>query len=311
MNILIKKISFKHSFIFFLLCNILTFLFIKINYLSVSPIICLSLILIIGVSHGSLDHLKGKKLLKILQIDNIFIFYLTYVSLATFIIIFWISFPTISLLIFLAVASFHFGKEDTQFLIEGKTYLNQSLFFFKGFLVILAPLFFHFDETISIFKLLLIENEIFYSSLSVVENNKLLNIGIFLSTLSSIFLFINKFEIKKFIIFFDYFSIIILNYILTPLIAFTIYFCFLHSVRHIISLSFELDQKNLKRGFSIFIKKAIPLTMLTATFCLMGLYFLKNNYDFDSAILKLIFIGLASLTFPHILLEYLIEKNEK
>ena len=65
------------------------------------------------------------------------------------------------------------------------------------------------------------------------------------------------------------------------------------------------------RGFSIFIKKAIPLTMLTATFCLMGLYFLKNNYDFDSAILKLIFIGLASLTFPHILLEYLIEKNEK
>ena len=51
--------------------------------------------------------------------------------------------------------------------------------------------------------------------------------------------------------------------------------------------------------------------MLTATFCLMGLYFLKNNYDFDSAILKLIFIGLASLTFPHILLEYLVEKNEK
>ena len=157
----------------------------------------------------------------------------------------------------------------------------------------------------------MIENEIFYSSLSVVENNKLLNIGIFLSTLSSIFLFINKFEIKKFIIFFDYFSIIILNYILTPLIAFTIYFCFLHSVRHIISLSFELDQKNLKRGFSIFIKKAIPLTILTATFCFVGLYFLKNNYDFDSAILKLIFIGLASLTFPHILLEYLIEKNEK
>jgi len=29
------------------------------------------------------------------------------------------------------------------------------------------------------------------------------------------------------------------------------------------------------------------------------------------AILKIIFIGLASLTFPHILLEYLLEKNEK
>jgi hypothetical protein len=43
----------------------------------------------------------------------------------------------------------------------------------------------------------------------------------------------------------------------------------------------------------------------------VSLYFLNNTYDFDSSILKIIFIGLASLTFPHILLEYLLEKNEK
>tara|TARA_B100001057_G_scaffold401772_1_gene413368 strand:- start:1529 stop:1756 length:228 start_codon:yes stop_codon:yes gene_type:complete len=74
---------------------------------------------------------------------------------------------------------------------------------------------------------------------------------------------------------------------------------------------FELDHGNLKNGFIIFIKKAIPLTLLTATFCLISLYFLNKNYSFDSSIFKIIFIGLASLTFPHILLEYLIEKNEK
>ena len=59
------------------------------------------------------------------------------------------------------------------------------------------------------------------------------------------------------------------------------------------------------------VKKALPLTILTASFCLIGLYFLNNNYNLDSAILKLIFIGLASLTFPHILLEYFIEKYEE
>ena len=96
-----------------------------------------------------------------------------------------------------------------------------------------------------------------------------------------------------------------------PLVAFTIYFCFLHSIRHSISLIAELDQESLGNGLLVFIKKATPLTILTATFCLIGLYFLNNNYNLDSAILKLIFIGLASLTFPHILLEYLIEKNEK
>ena len=41
------------------------------------------------------------------------------------------------------------------------------------------------------------------------------------------------------------------------------------------------------------------------------LIFLTNYYVLNEAIYKVIFIGLASLTFPHILLEYLIEKNEK
>ncbi len=311
MNVKIKKIFFNHSFIFFLFCNIFSLVFFKIDISIISPLICLLLILIIGVSHGSLDHIKGKKLLKTFNLNNISIFYFTYLLLAISITIFWILFPSTALIIFLVVASYHFGKEDTQFLINENTYTNQLLFLFKGSLIILAPLLFHFDETISIFKLLLIKNETFYSSLAFIENNKLLNIGIIISTLSSIFLFIKNFELKKFTIFLDYFSIIILNYYFTPLIAFTIYFCFLHSIRHSISLMIELDQSNLKNGLLIFFKKALPLTILTAIFCLIGMYFLNKNYGFDSSILKLIFIGLASLTFPHILLEYLIEKNEK
>ena len=311
MNVKIKKIFFNHSFIFFLFCNIFSLVFFKIDISIISPLICLLLILVIGVSHGSLDHIKGKKLLKTFNLNNISIFYFTYLLLAISITIFWILFPSTALIIFLIVASYHFGKEDTQFLINENTYSNQLLFLFKGSLIILAPLLFHFDETISIFKLLLIKNETFYSSLAFIENNKLLNIGIIISTLSSIFLFIKNFELKKFTIFLDYFSIIILNYYFTPLIAFTIYFCFLHSIRHSISLMIELDQSNLKNGLLIFFKKALPLTILTAIFCLIGMYFLNKNYGFDSSILKLIFIGLASLTFPHILLEYLIEKNEK
>jgi Brp/Blh family beta-carotene 15,15'-monooxygenase len=214
-------------------------------------------------------------------------------------------------MIFLIVASHHFGKEDTQFLIIENSYLNQLLFFLKGSLVIFAPMYFHFDETISIFKLLLIDNETFYVIFNLLETYKIMFYGIILSTLSSVFLFTQNFEFKKFIIFFDYFSILLINYYFSPLVAFTIYFCFLHSIRHSISLISELDKNDLKNGLKIFIKKALPLTILTAIFCFLGLYLLNNTYNFDSSILKIIFIGLASLTFPHILLEYLIEKNEK
>ncbi len=311
MKIKIKKICFNHSFIFFLFCNIFSLIFFKVDISIISPLICLLLILIIGVSHGSLDHIKGQKLLKVFDLSNISIFYFSYLLLAISITVFWVLFPATALIIFLIVASYHFGKEDTQFLINENSNIYQLIFLFKGSLIILAPLLFHFDETISIFKLLLIKNETFFSSLAIIKDKKFLDIGIILSTLSSIFLFVKNFELKKFTIFLDYFSIIVINYYFSPLIAFTIYFCFLHSIRHSISLMIELDDKNLKNGFFIFFKKALPLTILTALLCFIGMYFLNKNYGFDSSILKLIFIGLASLTFPHILLEYLLEKNEK
>ena len=311
MNNEIKKINLTHSFIFFLFSNIFSIIIFKLNNFNISPLICLLLILTIGVSHGSLDHVKGKKLFNILNINNIAIFYFLYILVAILVIIIWVITPFISLIIFLLVASYHFGKEDTQFLINENSYFNQLLFFLKGLLIVIAPMFFHFNETIAIFKFLLVDNEIFYSTLEFIEVNKILPIAIILSSLSSICLFLRKFEIKKFTIFLDYFSILVLNYYLTPLVAFTVYFCFLHSIRHSITLIYEIDKNDFKNGLKVFGWKALPLTVLTAIFCLIGLYLLNNNYDFNSSILKIIFIGLASLTFPHILLEYFLEKNEK
>ncbi len=311
MNNEIKKTNLNHSFIFFLFSYIFSLIIFKFNNLNISPLICLLLILTIGVSHGSLDHVKGKKLFNILNIKKISIFYFLYTLMAISVIIIWIIIPSVSLMIFLLVASFHFGKEDTQFLISENSYFNQLLFFLKGLLIILAPMFFHFNETITIFKFLLVDNEIFYSTLEFIEVNKILPIGIILSTLSCVYLFLRKFEIKKFVIFLDFFSILILNYYLSPLVAFTIYFCFLHSIRHSITLIYEIDKNDFKNGLKVFGKKVLPLTILTAIFCLIGLYLLNNKYDFNSSILKIIFIGLASLTIPHILLEYFLEKNEK
>ena len=311
MNNKIKKINLNHSFIFFFVVNIFCILMFKFNNLNISSILCLILILIIGVSHGSLDHIKGKKLLSLCNIKSTYIFYIIYILISALVVITWILLPSTTLIVFLIIASYHFGKEDTQFLIIERSYFTQMLYFFKGFLIILAPLYFHFQETIAIFKLLLVDNEVFYSSLNFIETNKVIQIGIICSTLSSIFLFLKNFEIKKFVIFLDYFSILILNYFLSPLLAFTIYFCFLHSVRHSISLTIEIDPNNVVNGFKIFLKKALPLTILTAISSFIALYLLSNSYNLDSAILKIIFIGLASLTFPHILLEYFLEKNEK
>ena len=311
MHSLINKINFYHSIIFFLFSCFIALAVNQFENLIISPVVCLFLILTIGISHGALDDQKGKKLSQLYNVKKSYFFYLIYSLIGISIIIFWLFFPTVSLILFLVVASYHFGKEDTEFLINNKNVSNLILYFLKGSLIIIAPLMFHFVETVNIFKLLLIENEKFYLFLSFIEDNSILLFALSISLLSSIYYFLKDFKIINILIFLDFFSIIILNYFLTPLIAFTIYFCFLHSFRHTISLITEFNENSFKIGAITFIKKAMPLTVLTAIFYVISLYFLSNFYQLNDAILKVIFIGLASLTFPHILLEYLLEKNEK
>ena len=313
----IAELSSKHSGIFFLLVIIAIILSKVFSFSETSfiTILCFFLISTLGISHGSLDNFKGEKLLKIYKIKHKFLFYFSYIFLAFSIIIIWKFLPSLALLLFLVVASYHFGKEDTELFLftnyakqgvksYGKYTKSYYFFiFFKGFLIITAPLFFHYQETQDIFKIL-------NSNFNLHED--FITIFFFLSVYAYIhFNFILSDGYGDGAVLSDGISIILLNYFFSPLIAFTLYFCFLHSVRHSISLISTLDKKNLKKGTQKFIKKAVPLTLITAILFIISVYFLANYYVLDGAILKVIFIGLASLTFPHILLEYLLEKNEK
>jgi len=274
--------------------------------LNFEPIIfCLFLILVLGISHGALDNVKGAKLLKLFGYKHKISFYLSYMFISLLIIILWLIFPNTVLLLFLVVAAYHFGKEDTVFSFKRKFFISECLFFLKGSAVIMAPLLLKREKTNEIFRILnfnLFEAEFF--------SNDFLIAILFLSFLSSLYISKKENADLKGLMIMDFFSIIILNFFLSPILAFTLYFCFLHSIRHSISLIFELD-KSLKLGIKKFIKKAIPLTIATGVIFLIAIFFLNNFFKLDEAIYKVIFIGLAALTFPHILLEYLLEKNEK
>ena len=300
---MINRINFKHSLIFFNFCIFICAIeYFRINNLN---LLCLFLILTIGISHGALDNIKGKKLFKFLKIKSISIFYIVYILISLFVIFIWFLFPEFLLLFFLVVASYHFGKEDTDFIFKKKEVKKEMLYFLKGSIIITAPLLFHRYETIEVFKTLN-----FNISESFIIENKFLYLFLIGSLLSNLYLTFKKDLNLISILIMDYFSILILNYFLNPILAFTIYFCFLHSVRHSLSLIFELNN-NIFKGLKSFVKKAIPLTVATAVIYLVSLYYLNNYHELDQAVYKVIFIGLASLTFPHILLEYLNEKYEK
>ena len=279
-------------------------------------VICLFLILTIGISHGALDHLKGQKILKVFKIDNSLLFYIAYILIGFLIIFLWFLFPTFTLVFFLIVASFHFGKEDTEFLFKEKKIWYNLIYLTKGLLIIYAPLLWHNKETIDIFLTLGADYSFIYHFEKGIRLEGYLS-GLLWVVLIGYMVFLfelinnHKSDEDPSIFIADFIPIILLNMVFTPLIAFTLYFCFIHSFKHSVSLINELDNKNFRTGAEKFIKKAAPLTITTGIIFLIALVILTNYYVLNDAILKVIFIGLASLTFPHILLEYLIEKNEK
>ncbi len=293
----LKKINNTYS-IFLFLFSIFFSLIIEIFSISPSYIFCFFLISIIGISHGALDNFKGKKLFNYYGIKNYNLFYIIYILISFTVIFCWVLFPVVSLCLFLLVASHHFGREDSSHERIKNSKIIDFYFLLKGSAIILAPLYFHENEVLQIFNIL---------GVVIRDFNNSLIFGLLILSGLSCMLITKKFYMSIL----DYLTICIINYFLDPFIAFTIYFCFLHSVRHSLSLIKELDNVQFKKGFELFLKKALPLTFITALIFIISVYLLNNIYTLDQSILKVIFIGLASLTFPHILLEYLIEKNEK
>jgi Brp/Blh family beta-carotene 15,15'-monooxygenase len=289
---------FFNIFILFTVSEVLKSKEIEIPF---KNIICFFLISIIGVSHGALDHIKGYKLMEVYKINNKYLFYPVYIFCCLLVIFFWIIFPSLTLILFLLVASYHFGKEDSCVgSIIKKKFIN-LFYLFKGSVVVVAPLFFHTEETLQIFKIL-------GDNLIMTHENFLVSL-LLISFIANFF--IMQWSNNSVFFLADWVTIFTLNIFFSPLVAFTIYFCFLHSVRHSFGLIYEINKKNFKNGLKKFLKRALPLTLVTAILFIFGVYILTNYYVLDDAIMKVIFIGLASLTFPHILLEYLIEKNEK
>jgi Brp/Blh family beta-carotene 15,15'-monooxygenase len=206
-------------------------------------------------------------------------------------------------LIFLLVAGYHFGEEDLSFFKEEQGLIFNMTGFLKGFLIITLSLHFNFETTSTFFNYLMVDITP-YSDLRS-YTSILFAINLLLLIMGTIYLFKN--HLNELVLILLEVILIIISFKYLPLIlAFTLYFCFLHSSKHITGLAKELDGDDLINGFRLFAKKAIPLTVLTGIGALGVVFFL--NHSLTENIIQTIFIGLASLTLPHILLEVIDKK---
>lgn len=255
--------------------------------------ICLGLVILIGLPHGAFD---GPLLMKTKGFNDSYkIKIFSYIAIGIAFWCFWIYYPNFALVIFLIVSLIHFGLGDMRSNFSSNT-LNKFerfviTFSHGGLVTIIIPIF-HPDKTFFVFRMLGGSSTLLYYFFLIFY---------ILWCFAVITLCILSF--KKFTKSFHLYEIIflmLLFFYLDPLVSFTLYFCGIHTLRHMLSI------KNIcisKDEFERIIFKALPF-IITTFFIVIGLiefYKFYYNISFNDSLTKTVFILLASLTMPHMI----------
>ena len=263
---------------------ILSYLFLNKLAEEVNYFILLILVIIFGLPHGALDTLVAKNNHIYKDKTGLVIFNIVYIAIALLTFVFWNYFSILSLFLFLSFSAYHFS-EDWKY--------DVSVFerLILGFSIINLPLYFHQEEVHQIY--------------SYITNNlilkKYIHLQLYLSYLNLFLLLLVLLRSMKNInILFQIGTILISSYFFKPLYFFMCYFCFFHSFKNYKeSISFLNNETKIRVNFVVFIN--ILLTLMIGA---LYYYFFMESFT-PKDISKLIFIGLAALTVPHMMLKFI------
>ena len=254
-------------------------------------------VVFIGLPHGAMDGALAIHLGWMNRPLKATTFLLAYVGLAALVVGMWLIIPTVGFLIFLAISMFHFGRGDI--VPRAKDYQLAEVLM-RGGIVLAGISLFHRTEVNSIFEVLIGSNTaIVWLFLQAVGVLTLVVIP---------YVILSKSKQERTTVSVEVVGLIALFAIAPPLLGFAIYFCGVHSVRH-----FKHMDTMLKSTI-----QQIQVTRTTVIFSLMtwavGLLVLANqsaSVGLEPALLQIIFIGLAALTVPHMILVDGIAKHEQ
>ena len=258
--------------------------------LSTLSLIALCLVSFIGVPHGSFDGAVAA-LLGYQSKKRFATFIFGYLLISISVIIFWIYFPVLSLILFILMSIVHFGLCDWSSLNinEHKWLVTLT----HGMNVVFGIIFFHTQESFEIFEFLSNVNFVFFKQYMFIGYIVYI---VFLIYYCFLAIHNNKLRLGAL----EMLLILLVISFVDPLTGFALYFCFIHTVKHIKAILFNTNKYLSNKKF-IFLSTFI-FTILTWAGGCAAIIYLGNNISFDESFVKTIFIGLAALTLPHMTL---------
>ena len=274
----------KHRILFAAIVPFLLGLLLLFQPPLIWQIIALGLLVaLLGLPHGTLDHRVASALWPLITLRDHAMFIAGYIGLAIAVVVLWIIAPGIALGAFLIYSALHFSDDW-----RAEVGLWQSLPL--GISVIALPALVFQSDVAVLFGFLTAEST---ATLFAALLHKTAIAAIFVSALC---LVVNLRRAPWVTV--EYALLVATALITPPLLYFVVYFCLLHSPRH-----FLLTADHLKLTPLQALRATWPILMSTLAMAALGALVLAVlTPAFEPATLQIVFIGLAALTVPHMLL---------
>jgi len=246
-------------------------------------------VILLGLPHGALDPMVAKKAFAGRRGYTTAVFYVAYLALVLGYWVLWNRFPTLGLASFLLIAAFHFGSDW-----EGHgNFLTRCAY---GCAIVTLPSLRFPAQVASIYGMLGTE----HASALVDLSKVLAPVAVGIALVGAVL----QFQRQKNDVF-ELLTITAGALWIHPLVFFTCYFTLLHSPRHLLETAEGLGMTRLKNIY------LATLPILLATLLLAAIaYGLLPHIGTNARLLRIVFIGLATLTVPHMLLDTLAQTRK-
>ncbi len=241
-------------------------------------------VILLGLPHGALDPMVASQAFAGHRAYTTTTFYLAYLTLVIGYWLLWNRFPTLGLSSFLLIAAIHFGSDWE----SRGTWLTRCAY---GCAVVTLPALHFPAEVASIYTMLGTTHAAVLVTLSRVLAPAAAAIALAGAALRVRHRSSDTWELL---------TIAAGSLLLQPLVFFTCYFALLHSPRHLLETAHGLGMTSLKRIY----QATLPVVLATLFLAAIA-YGLLPRIGLDARLLRIVFIGLAALTVPHMLLDTL------